>query len=76
MERDREGSRDGLSILVTMRYHNLLNVSGFETRAQFLVVFKLSYLTNQWSERNDSFNSTSTNLQLITSHARSLQLFL
>ena len=67
-------------------YTNLYTyVSGFEKRAhfahfcaflQFLVVFKLSYLTNKWSERNDSFNSTSTNLQLIISHARSLQLFL
>ena len=58
-------------------------MSGIEKRAhfahfcaflQFLVVFKLLYLTNQLSEQNDSFNSTSNNLHLITSHARSLQL--
>ena len=45
--------------------------SGFEKRAhfayfhaflKFLVEFKLSCLTNQWSERNDSSNSISTNL--------------
>ena len=41
---------------------------------QFFPIFKLSYLDDHYRDMNDSWYSTSNNLQLKESHARSLQL--